>query len=92
MYNMIYYMNSNNFYNNFSDRKYDLDLKNKSENKDKRQIISTEALTNFYKEIIKEFPIVSIIEDPFDKDHWEAWTNFTASTDIQVCLLLITFF
>ncbi len=24
------------------------------------------------------------IEDPFDQDDWEAWTNFTASTKIQV--------
>ena len=24
------------------------------------------------------------IEDPFDQDDWEAWTNFTGSTDIQV--------
>jgi enolase len=60
--------------------------------KDKSQIISTEALTEFYKEIIKEFPIVSIIEDPFNKDHWEPWTNFIASIDIQVYLSLITFF
>lgn len=28
-------------------------------------------------------PVVSI-EDPFDQDDWEAWTNFTESTDIQV--------
>lgn len=24
------------------------------------------------------------IEDPFDQDDWEAWSNFTASTSIQV--------
>ncbi|XP_016340308.1 alpha-enolase-like [Sinocyclocheilus anshuiensis] len=29
------------------------------------------------------FSVVSI-EDPFDQDDWEAWTNFTASTKIQV--------
>lgn len=28
-------------------------------------------------------PVVSI-EDPFDQDDWQAWTNFTASTSIQV--------
>lgn len=66
-----------------SDGKYDLDFKNKSESKDKSQIISTEALTDLYKEFIKEYPIVSI-EDPFDQDHWEAWSALTASTDIQV--------
>lgn len=31
-------------------------------------------------------PILTVvsIEDPFDQDDWEAWTNFTASTSIQV--------
>jgi enolase len=74
---MIYNINSNNFNNNCSDGKYDLDFKNKLDSKDKSQIISTETLTDVYKEIIKAFPIVSFIEDLFDKYHWEAWTNFT---------------
>jgi hypothetical protein len=55
MYNMIYYINFNNFNNNCSDGKYDLDFKNKSDSKDKRQIISTEALTNFTKKSLKNF-------------------------------------
>lgn len=63
-----------------------MDFKNKSDTKDKSQIISTEALTDLYKEFIKEFPMVSI-EDPFDQDHWEAWSTLTASTDIQVYLI-----
>ncbi|XP_026816002.1 enolase isoform X1 [Rhopalosiphum maidis] len=67
----------------YVDGKYDLDFKNKSDTKDKSQIISTEALTELYKEFIKEFPMVSI-EDPFDQDHWEAWTTLTASTNIQI--------
>lgn len=71
----------------YRDGKYDLDFKNKSDSKDKSQIISTEALTDLYKEFIKEFPIVSI-EDPFDQDHWSAWTALTGSTDIQVYLKL----
>ena len=24
------------------------------------------------------------IEDPFDQDDWQAWTNLTGSTDIQI--------
>ena len=28
--------------------------------------------------------IVVSIEDPFDQDDWQAWTNFTTSTSIQV--------
>lgn len=84
MYNCVYvFYNFNNRHNNYSDGKYDLDFKNKSDSKDKSQIISTEALTDLYKEFIKEFPMVSI-EDPFDQDHWEAWSTLTASTDIQV--------
>ncbi|XP_071402554.1 alpha-enolase-like, partial [Centroberyx affinis] len=32
---------------------------------------------------VKDYPVVSI-EDPFDQDDWEAWSNFTESTDIQI--------
>lgn len=60
-----------------------MDFKNKSASKDLSQTISTEELTKLYKEFIKEFPIVSI-EDPFDQDHWDAWSALTCSTDIQV--------
>lgn len=65
----------------FRDGSYDLDFKNP--NSDKSQWLSHEKLTNLYTEFIKEFPIVSI-EDPFDQDHWEAWSNITANTSIQV--------
>lgn len=75
-----------NYFN--SDGKYDLDFKNKSSTKDLSQTISTEALTDLYKEFIKEFPIVSI-EDPFDQDHWAAWSALTGSTDIQVLIIII---
>lgn len=60
---------------------YNLDFKNP--NSDKSQCISYEKLTDLYTDFIQQFPIVSI-EDPFDQDHWEAWTNITAKTDIQV--------
>jgi len=63
--------------------KYDLDFMNKSDNKDNSQTVSTETLTDTYKEFIKEFPIVSI-EDPFDQDDWSAWTAFTGSIDIRI--------
>lgn len=60
---------------------YDLDFKNPAS--DKSQWLSPEKLTNLYQEFIKDFPIVSI-EDPFDQDHWDAWSNMTASTPIQI--------
>ncbi|XP_060840115.1 enolase-like isoform X2 [Rhopalosiphum padi] len=62
---------------------YDLDFKNKSANKDKTKIISTDQLLAYYQEIVNEFPVITI-EDPFDENHWEAWTKFTKSTNIQV--------
>ena len=64
--------------------KYDLDFKNP--NSDKSKWIDGQELTNLYLEFIKDFPVVSI-EDPFDQDHWEAWTNMTANTSIQVTLM-----
>jgi enolase len=36
-----------------------------------------------YRGFVKEYPIVSI-EDPFDQDDWNAWTNLTASVNIQI--------
>lgn len=60
---------------------YDLDFKNPQS--DKAGWLSPEKLTNLYQEFIAEFPMVSI-EDPFDQDHWDAWTNMTANTKIQI--------
>jgi enolase len=45
--------------------------------------LAPEKLAELYQEFIKDYPIVSI-EDPFDQDHWDAWTSFTANTSIQV--------
>lgn len=33
----------------------------------------------FYKELLSKYPIVSL-EDPFDQNDWEAWSNFTKSS------------
>lgn len=60
---------------------YDLDFKNPKS--DKSKWLSPEKLLQTYQEYIKEFPIVSI-EDPFDQDHWEAWTQITEKTSIQI--------
>ncbi|XP_007493097.1 alpha-enolase isoform X2 [Monodelphis domestica] len=60
--------------------KYDLDFKSPD---DPSRHISSEALGDLYKGFIKDYPVVSI-EDPFDQDDWEAWTNFTATAGIQV--------
>lgn len=60
---------------------YDLDFKNPQS--DKAAWLSPEKLTALYQEFITEFPMVSI-EDPFDQDHWDAWTNMTANTKIQI--------
>lgn len=65
----------------FKDGTYDLDFKNPSS--DKSQWLSPDKLTNLYQEFISEFPMVSI-EDPFDQDDWQAWTNITANTKIQI--------
>jgi len=65
----------------YKDGKYDLDFKNPKSNQ--ADWISGEQLANLYLEYVKEFPIISI-EDPFDQDHWEAWTLLTSKTSIQI--------
>ena len=66
-----------------SDGRYDLDFK--TENNDGSQVITGEELGELYKELAREFPIVSI-EDPFDQDDWAHYSQFTAAVgdDIQV--------
>lgn len=63
------------------DGMYDLDFKNPKS--DKSQWLTPDKLTDLYQEFIKDFPMVSI-EDPFDQDHWDAWSNITAKTSIQI--------
>jgi len=70
----------------YRDGKYDLDFKNPAS--DPSAWIDGDKLGDLYQEFIKEYPITSI-EDPFDQDHWEAWTKLTANTTIQVILLKI---
>lgn len=65
----------------FKEGLYDLDFKNP--NSDKSKWISSDQLTGLYQSFISEFPIVSI-EDPFDQDHWDAWSNITSKTTIQI--------
>ncbi|XP_063228226.1 enolase [Bacillus rossius redtenbacheri] len=60
---------------------YDLDFKNP--NSDKSAFLTPEKLSGLYLDFVKEFPLVSI-EDPFDQDDWDSWTNLTAGTKIQI--------
>lgn len=66
----------------YVDGKYDLDFKTK-ENKDPSQLLTGTQLADLYTSFIKSYPIVSM-EDVFDQDDWESWTNFQASTSIQI--------
>uniref|UniRef100_A0A8C4NVU4 phosphopyruvate hydratase n=1 Tax=Dicentrarchus labrax TaxID=13489 RepID=A0A8C4NVU4_DICLA len=71
--------------------KYDLDFKSPD---DPSRYISPDKLADLYKSFLLKLmyhcslflPILTVvsIEDPFDQDDWEAWTNFTTSTSIQV--------
>merc|ERR1712135_243091 len=65
----------------FRDSKYDLDFKNPTP--DPTTFLEPSKLSALYQEFIKEFPMVSI-EDPFDQDDWDAWTELTANTNIQI--------
>lgn len=48
-------------------------------------IRSSQEMINYYQELIREFPIVSI-EDPLDEEDWEGWELLTATLgrDIQL--------
>lgn len=65
----------------YKEGKYDMDFKNPQS--DKSLWLSSDQLSDVYMKMIEKYPIVSI-EDPFDQDDWDAWTNFTAKAGIQV--------
>merc|ERR1719258_676861 len=62
------------FYN-AETKKYDLDFKNP--NSDASMKKTTDELIEYYKVWLAKYPLVSI-EDPFDQDDWESYTQFTA--------------
>nr|XP_029537261.1 alpha-enolase-like [Oncorhynchus nerka] len=64
----------------YRDGKYVLNFKSPD---DPERYITPDELADVYKSFCKDYPVVSI-EDPFDQDDWEAWSNFTGSTETQV--------
>ncbi|CAH0517387.1 unnamed protein product [Peronospora belbahrii] len=54
------------------DGKYDLDFKTEGST----ELLSGDELSQLYKDLVKEFPIISI-EDPFDQDDWTHYSSFT---------------
>ncbi|KAL4249719.1 Enolase [Abortiporus biennis] len=65
----------------YKDGKYDLDFKNP--NTDPTKWLSGKELADLLTKLAEKYPIV-IIEDPFDQDDWEAWTDFTKNTKIEI--------
>uniref|UniRef100_A0A8C6U0C4 phosphopyruvate hydratase n=1 Tax=Neogobius melanostomus TaxID=47308 RepID=A0A8C6U0C4_9GOBI len=61
--------------------KYDLDFKSPD---DPSRYITPDQLADLYKSFVKDYPGMMCYSDPFDQDDWAAWSNFTASTSIQV--------
>ncbi|XP_059430889.1 cytosolic enolase 3 [Corylus avellana] len=61
--------------------KYDLDIK--VPNKSGQNFKSVEDMLEMYKELCREYPIVSI-EDPFDKEDWEHVKHFSSLGICQV--------
>jgi len=54
---------------------YDLDFKTPAETRDPSLLLTGDELIAFYKDMIAKYPIVTI-EDPFDQDDWDNWTQF----------------
>jgi len=55
----------------------------KVENPPASLIKSKQDMMEFYKGIVEKYPIVSI-EDPFDQDHWDAYTELVAEMGDKV--------
>ena len=69
----------------YVDGKYDLDKFAGVPEEKKAPPLSGTELGDYYKKLCKDYPIKSI-EDPFNEDDWETWTEFTGSApaDLQI--------
>lgn len=54
--------------------KYDLDFKNPQS--DPSSSVTVDELTSMYKSFTEKFPVISI-EDPFEQDAWDAFSQVT---------------
>jgi len=63
------------------DKTYDLGFK--IDNAPPSMIKSRSEMIDFYEDITSRYPIVSI-EDPFDQDHWDAYTEMVAKFGSKV--------
>ena len=54
--------------------------------KGQQVIRSAEEMVNYYRELLEEFPIVSI-EDPLDEEDWEGWELLTNRIGSKVQLV-----
>ena len=62
----------------FQDGKYNLGWKDSAAD-DSQKKTSAEMISYYKAEWIDKYPFVSI-EDPFDQDDWDAYTQFTAAS------------
>eukprot|EP01138_Halocafeteria_seosinensis_P013766 gb/GECG01014057.1/.p1 GENE.gb/GECG01014057.1/~~gb/GECG01014057.1/.p1 ORF type:complete len:476 (+),score=65.48 gb/GECG01014057.1/:1-1428(+) len=60
------------FYNG-EQKVYELDFKNSEKSPDQK--LPAEKLMSVYEDLVSQYPIVSI-EDPFDQEDWQAYTDF----------------
>ncbi|RMX53047.1 hypothetical protein pdam_00014587 [Pocillopora damicornis] len=65
----------------YKEGKYDLDFKNPES--DPSKWITGEELCSMYEDFIAKYPVVSI-EDAFDQDDWEHWSQLTGKVGIQI--------
>ncbi|KAG8920417.1 hypothetical protein FRC00_010070, partial [Tulasnella sp. 408] len=73
---------SSEFYEKAEDAKnYDLNFK--YADKEGSHKITGKELADLYRGFVEKYPIISI-EDPFEQDDWEEWTDLVANTPIQV--------
>eukprot|EP00560_Eucampia_antarctica_P002642 CAMPEP_0197831286 /NCGR_PEP_ID=MMETSP1437-20131217/8939_1 /TAXON_ID=49252 ORGANISM="Eucampia antarctica, Strain CCMP1452" /NCGR_SAMPLE_ID=MMETSP1437 /ASSEMBLY_ACC=CAM_ASM_001096 /LENGTH=459 /DNA_ID=CAMNT_0043434141 /DNA_START=57 /DNA_END=1433 /DNA_ORIENTATION=- len=62
---------------------YDLDFKTTGPEKDTSMIITGDELIQMYKDMIANYPVVTI-EDPFDQNDWDNWTKICQQVGKEV--------
>ncbi|OQD97853.1 hypothetical protein PENVUL_c080G05175 [Penicillium vulpinum] len=62
----------------FRDGNYDIGLKD-----DKPNLHSSEQLTELYRSLLQNYPIV-LLEDPFAEADWDSWTKFNKECPVEL--------
>lgn len=50
-------------------------------------IFTREGFLNYYSELVKKYPVISIVEDPFDEEDWQGFSEITKKFGKKIAVI-----